>query len=208
MAQQKKLTRAQQKALRPLQILDAAFEEFVINGFTATRVEDIADRVGVTKGTLYVYFQTKEHLFEEVMKHISVPFEEILPDLEALSGSAAEKLRTFLKLAYERVLEERKTREMMRFVIAEGHRFPLLVDRHHDQFIAPIVGKMEALLKEGVEAGEFRATPARFSEIVVAPLMAAMLSRLVFGDRRPKDREAYLEATFDLLLDGLNAKRR
>lgn len=206
MAQQKKLTRAEQKALRPLQILEAAFEEFIINGFTATRLEDIADRVGVTKGTIYVYFQTKEHLFEEVMQHISSPFEEILPDLDALSGSAPQKLRAFLNLAYERVLEDRKTRELMRFVIAEGHRFPLLVDRHHDQFIAPIVGKMAALLKEGVDAGEFRATPARFSEIIIAPLMAAMLSRLVSGARRPKDREAYLEATFDLLLDGLSAK--
>ena len=59
----KRLTRAEQKALRPTQILEAAFQEFVEHGFTAARVEDIAERVGVTKGTVYVYFPTKEELF-------------------------------------------------------------------------------------------------------------------------------------------------
>ena len=61
MPMEKKLTRAQQKALRPLQILDAAFEEFVKQGYSATRLEDVAERVGVTKGTIYVYFETKEN---------------------------------------------------------------------------------------------------------------------------------------------------
>ncbi|MBP8939765.1 MAG: helix-turn-helix transcriptional regulator, partial [Agrobacterium sp.] len=71
-----KLTRAEQKIQRPLQILDAAFEEFTKRGFTATRVEDIADRVGVTKGTVYVYFETKEALFAAMIEHVGKPFQE------------------------------------------------------------------------------------------------------------------------------------
>ncbi|MGO8506770.1 TetR/AcrR family transcriptional regulator, partial [Rhizobium leguminosarum] len=67
MTAQKKLKRAEQKSMRPIQILDAAFEEFVRCGFTGKRVEDIADRVGVTKGTVYVYFETKEKLFEAMI---------------------------------------------------------------------------------------------------------------------------------------------
>lgn len=198
-----KLTRAEQKSMRPQQILDAAFEEFVKNGYSAARVEDVADRVGVTKGTIYVYFQTKEDLFEQVIRHISVPFEDIIPELEALSGTASEKLVAFMTLTYNRLLGDRKTLELMRFVISEGTRFPDLIERHHTTFVAPIVTRMERILAEGVATGDFREAPAKFSEIVVAPIIASMLLRLIFGDRRAPDRQEYLDATFDLVLAGL-----
>lgn len=102
MAAQKKITRAEQKALRPIQILDAAFEEFVRCGFAGTRVEDIADRVGVTKGTVYVYFETKEKLFEAMINHFSVPFQELLGITEGLSGSATDRLLSILGLLYDK----------------------------------------------------------------------------------------------------------
>lgn len=155
MAAQKKITRAEQKALRPIQILDAAFEEFVRSGFTGTRVEDIADRVGVTKGTVYVYFETKEKLFEAMINHFSVPFQEMLGITEGLTGSATDRLLSILGLLYEQIAEDRMTRELTRLVIAEGHRFPDLIDRHHDQFIEPIIAKVDALILEGVASGSF-----------------------------------------------------
>ncbi|MBX4958716.1 TetR/AcrR family transcriptional regulator [Rhizobium lentis] len=210
MADQKKLTRAEQKALRPIQILDAAFEEFVRNGFTGARVDDIADRVGVTKGTVYVYFETKEKLFEAMISHFSVPFQELLAITASLSGSAADRLMSMLGLLYDQIAEDRTTRELTRLVISEGQRFPDLIDRHHDQFIAPVIAKIDGLILEGVESGEFREIPVEFSDIVVAPILTTTVLRLIFDDRRvpTPDREAFLRTYFDLLFNGLLVERR
>ncbi|EJC83545.1 transcriptional regulator [Rhizobium leguminosarum bv. trifolii WSM2297] len=208
MAAQKKLTRAEQKALRPIQILDAAFEEFVKCGFAGTRVEDIADRVGVTKGTVYVYFDTKEELFEAMINHFSVPFQELLGIAGGLSGKAADRLMSILSLLYEQIAEDRTTRELVRLVIAEGQRFPDLIDRHHDEFIAPIIAKIDGLLLEGMASGEFREIPVAFSDIVVAPILTTTVLRLIFDDRRvpTPNKEDFLRTYFDLLFNGLLTK--
>ncbi|MBX4867566.1 TetR/AcrR family transcriptional regulator [Rhizobium bangladeshense] len=208
MAAEKKITRAEQKALRPIQILDAAFEEFVRCGFAGTRVEDIAERVGVTKGTVYVYFETKETLFEAMINHFSVPFQELLAITDELSGSATERLKSILSLLYEQIAEDRTTRELVRLVIAEGQRFPDLIDRHHDEFIAPIIAKIDSLIVEGMASGEFRQIPVEFSDMVVAPILTRTVLRLIFDDRRDPipNKEAFLRTYFDLLFNGLLAK--
>ncbi|OWO94042.1 TetR family transcriptional regulator [Rhizobium esperanzae] len=210
MAAQKKLTRAEQKALRPIQILDAAFEEFVRNGFAGARVDDIADRVGVTKGTVYVYFETKEKLFEAMISHFSVPFQELLEITAGLSGSATDRLMSILGLLYDQIAEDRTTRELTRLVISEGQRFPDLIDRHHDEFIAPIIARIDALILEGVASGEFREIPVEFSDIVVAPILTTTVLRLIFDDRRvpTPSKDAFMRAYFDLLFNGLLAERR
>ncbi|ABC94177.1 probable transcriptional regulator protein, TetR family (plasmid) [Rhizobium etli CFN 42] len=210
MAAQKKLTRAEQKALRPIQILDAAFEEFVRNGFAGARVDDIADRVGVTKGTVYVYFETKEKLFEAMISHFSVPFQELLQITAGLGGSATDRLMSILGLLYDQIAEDRTTRELTRLVISEGQRFPDLIDRHHDQFIAPIIARIDALILEGVASGEFREIPVEFSDIVVAPILTTTVLRLIFDDRRvpTPSKDAFMRAYFDLLFNGLLAERR
>ncbi|TLX04355.1 TetR/AcrR family transcriptional regulator [Rhizobium sp. MHM7A] len=208
MAAEKKITRAEQKALRPIQILDAAFEEFVRCGFAGTRVEDIAERVGVTKGTVYVYFETKETLFEAMINHFSVPFQELLAITDELSGSATERLKSILSLLYKQIAEDRTTRELVRLVIAEGQRFPDLIDRHHDEFIAPIIAKIDSLIVEGMASGEFRQIPVEFSDMVVAPILTRTVLRLIFDDRRDPipNKEAFLRTYFDLLFNGLLAK--
>ncbi|SCW40925.1 transcriptional regulator, TetR family [Rhizobium mongolense subsp. loessense] len=201
----KKLTRAEQKARRPAQILDAAFEEFVERGYVATRVEDIADRVGVTKGTIYVYFETKEQLFEAMIRHISVPFEDLLASAHELSGTCSERLEGLIAMLYDRIVENRRLRELMRFVIAEGSRFPQVVDRHHEEFIDPLNAYLQSLIDEGVKHGEFRPAPAAFADAVVAPAIAMLIFKLIFNDRRTLDKTTYLEAHVDLILHGLMA---
>lgn len=211
----KKLTRAEQKALRPKQILDAAFEEFVAHGFTATRVEDIAERVGVTKGTIYVYFPTKEDLFSAMIGHISGTLEQLLLDAESLEGSYMHRLETFFLLAYRRIMQDRKARELLRFVIAEGARFPKVIDTHHAQFVEPLLASTQRLLNQGVAAGEFRDSAATNAEIVVAPILVLMMNLLIFDGRRAIDLEAYMRSHLALVFDGIvrqcakrNAQRR
>lgn len=203
----KRLTRAQQKALRPLQILEAAFEEFVKSGYSATRVEDVAERVGVTKGTVYVYFETKEKLFEAMIQHISVPFEEVLESAALLHGSSFQKLISFLGLLYDQIAENRKTRELLRFVISEGHRFPDLIDEHHHQFIAPIIAKVEELLQQGAASGEFREIPTGFPDLVIAPILTTTVLRLIFDKRMDVDRDGLLNAHAEMMLHALTVAK-
>jgi AcrR family transcriptional regulator len=201
----KKLTRAEQKARRPAEILDAAFEEFVDSGYVATRVEDIASRVGVTKGTVYVYFETKEQLFEAMIGHISEPLEGLLASANELKGTATERLQKTIELIYDLVVRDRRLRELMRFIIAEGSRFPQIVDRHHEAFIDPLDWQMQSLIDDGVRLGEFRSAPAAFSDAVVAPAITFLFFKLLFDERRPLDRDAYVKAHVDLVLHGLLA---
>ncbi|MGO4194063.1 TetR/AcrR family transcriptional regulator [Rhizobium sp. YAF28] len=201
----KKLTRAEQKARRPAEILDAAFEEFVDSGYVATRVEDIASRVGVTKGTVYVYFETKEQLFEAMIGHISEPLEGLLASANELKGTATERLEKTIELIYDLVVRDRRLRELMRFIIAEGSRFPQIVDRHHEAFIDPLDWQMQSLIDDGVRLGEFRSAPAAFSDAVVAPAITFLFFKLLFDERRPLDRDAYVKAHVDLVLHGLLA---
>jgi AcrR family transcriptional regulator len=198
-----KLTRAEQKALRPIQILEAAFEEFVAHGFSATRVEDIAERIGVTKGTVYVYFPTKEDLFSAMIGHISMPLESLLREAAELKGSWTDRLKAYLVLSYERVTQDRKTRELIRFVIAEGARFPQVIDAHHAEVIDPLLACTQELLEEGIAAGEFRASAAANAQIIVAPILALMMDFLIFDNRRTIDVPHYIEAHIDLVLKGI-----
>ncbi len=198
---ERKLTRAEQKERRPLQILDAAFEEFVTHGYAAARVEDIAARVGVTKGTVYVYFETKERLFEAMIRHISVSFAEIMDTSEKLIGTPAERLETLLRLLYDR--DGRGPRELLRMVISEGPKFPEMIARHEKEFIEPLMRKISAILQEGVAAGQFRAEPSGFAEIVMAPVMSLTVMRLISDDRRIIDQDAYIQTHIDLILHGL-----
>lgn len=203
----RKLTRAEQKALRPTQILDAAFEEFVARGFVAARVEDIADRIGVTKGTIYLYFPTKEDLFSAMIAHISTPLEKLLQDSGDLRGSCVDRLRALVLLAYERVSDDRYTRELLRFVISEGGRFPQVVAAHNDELIEPLLARTQALLDEGVATGEFRAAPAALAPVIVAPIIAMMIDTLIFGRHRYEDLPSFIEGHIDLVMNGIATAR-
>jgi AcrR family transcriptional regulator len=201
--QTKKQTR--RKTERPAEILDAAFEEFVKNGYAATRLEDVAARAGVTKGTIYFYFETKERVFEEMIRRASMA---LFPDINGyaakLEGSCTSRLRDLIVFVYRRIADEKTSRETLRFLIAEGARFPDLVGRHYDEFVQPVIARFQDILAAGVAAGEFRPSPATlFAEIVLSPALLLSLWSLLFGSRRTIDVADFTEASIDLLMNGL-----
>ncbi|KJF67568.1 TetR/AcrR family transcriptional regulator [Rhizobium nepotum] len=200
-----KLSRAEQKIQRPLEILDAAFEEFTKRGFTATRVEDIAGRVGVTKGTVYVYFETKEALFEAMIEHVSVPFQEAFRAYARTSDDPVEELRLLLEFLFDAFVDNRRMRELFRFVVAEGAKFPDLIDRHHDALMAPVLERIHTILEEGVAKKRFRANPPELAKVVMSPMIGTLVFRLIFNDRRSLDRQAVLKIHLELILRGLQA---
>ncbi|MBI5130230.1 MAG: TetR/AcrR family transcriptional regulator [Rhodopseudomonas palustris] len=197
--------RSRRKAERPAEILDAAFEEFVQHGYSATRLEDVATRAGVTKGTIYFYFDTKERVFEEMVRHKSQTF---LPDLanhvSSLKGSHTERLRELMAFTYAHIAENRESREVLRFLISEGGRFPELVERHYDEFVVPMMDQFKTVIDEGVAACAFRAAPAtEFIEMIMSPALLVCLWSMLFGTRKHFDITAFTEASTDLVLRGL-----
>ncbi|WP_337266892.1 TetR/AcrR family transcriptional regulator [Oryzifoliimicrobium ureilyticus] len=205
---QKKITRAEQKAMRPRQILDAAFEAFSNNGFLATRVEDIAAKVGVTKGTVYVYYPTKEDLFEAVMQDISVSFVSLIPEIDKLTGTCSEKLGSLIQLLYDRVIDDQHASQLFRFLVSEGPRFPDMADRHHKMFVQPMVDRLQAIIDQGVASGEFRAGPStKMAEVVGGPAMMMCFWRTVFQGRQHLDIKEFSQAHVDLVIHSLTSHR-
>lgn len=202
--------RSRRKAERPAEILDAAFMEFVKDGYAATRLEDVAKRAGVTKGTIYFYFETKERVFEEMIRHVARPvFSELDDFASTLEGPYRGRLRALIGFLYNRIAEDQVPREVFRFMIAEGGRFPELVDRHYEEFVRPLIDRLREVVAAGVAAGEFRATAAlEFPDIFMSPALMLNLWTLLFGKRRQIDLNAFIEAHFDLLMDGLSLRSR
>src|SRR6202047_4281517 len=130
--------RRRRKAERPGEILEAAFSEFSRNGYAATTLDQIAERAGVTKGTIYVYFENKEHLFISMVREITkATLDTVQGMFESHEGSTADLLRTQFSFIYQHIVEDRRRREVLRMLIAEAPRFPELADRYHQEIHRP-----------------------------------------------------------------------
>lgn len=197
--------RRRRKKARSGEILEAALEEFTRYGYAGTRLEDVAARAGVTKGTIYVYFPGKEQLFYAVVRKFQHPITEDMSQFIDISKkSAVEFLRSFLRHIYRKMQTGRQGREVFRLMIAEAERFPELAEDYHREVIAPVIEKLREVIALGVERGEIRRSAAlEFPEIVVAPAALMHLWLLVFSNRVPVDTERCLEAHLDLMLHGL-----
>lgn len=200
----KKMTRAQQKARRPDEILEAAFEEFSIKGYAAARLEDIASRLGVSKGTLYLYFPTKEALFEAAAHHHSQPFRDVLGRVESFEGSYTERLQQLLLFAFAKISKDKKIQQMLRLSLTEGVRLPEIVDRHYDEFVAPLSSAIDKLLTAGVAAGEFRDGPAtRTPEVIMGFILHLMILHINITGHRHLNKNTLIEGYLDLIMNGL-----
>ncbi|ACL55769.1 TetR/AcrR family transcriptional regulator [Methylobacterium nodulans] len=200
--------RQRRKEERPGEILEAAFEEFALNGFAATRLDDVAARAGITKGTIYVYFPSKEELFIATFKEMVRPMMEHIRALTAApEGSALEILRTHFRFVYDRMVADRRGRELLRMLMAEAGRFPGLADRWHDEVIGPAIETMRAVVRYGVARGEFRPTVAEvFPHLLFSPVLTASTWCSLFGDAHPLDLAGYYEAHLEMLARALCAE--
>ena len=201
-------TRRRRKAERPQEILEAAFAEFSKNGYASTTLEQIAERAGVTKGTIYVYFENKEHLFISMVREFTKAATETLHGmLETHEGSTAELLRAQFSFIYEHLVENRRRREVVRMLIAEAPRFPALADRYHEEILKPCLDMLRQAIQRGVDRGEIKNSAIVASpQVVIAPIALVDLWMMMFDDRQPLDLKAYFDAHLDLVLNGLMAK--
>src|SRR5580658_4951131 len=150
-------TRRRRKAERPQEILEAAFAEFSRHGYAMTTLDRIAERAGVTKGTIYVYFENKEHLFISMVHAVKKVTLNTLRDLfERHEGSTADLLRAQFSFIYQHIVEDKRRREVVRMLIAEAPRFPALADRYHQEILRPCMELLKQAIQRGMDRGEIR----------------------------------------------------
>jgi AcrR family transcriptional regulator len=192
-------------APRAAQIVAAAFEEFSAHGFAATRLDDVARRAGVAKGTIYLHFKNKEVLFQAVVRSLIRPlFEEFGGAAGEFGGSAEDLLRQFLSRLYAGLVRSEKARRIVRLLIAESGNFPQVAEIYRREVIEPGLGAIRLVLDKGCGSGEFERTRARdFPQILLAPAILAVVWMLVVGKRQPLDLDAYFAAHLEFVLRAL-----
>jgi len=200
--------RERRKEARPGELLAAALELFVEKGFTATKAEEVARRAGVSKGTLFLYFASKEELFKAVVReNIAGRFPEWNAELEAFTGSTAELLRHFMSLWWIRV-GSTKTSGITKLMMSEASNFPELAAFYQKEVIEPGQNLIRRILQRGVDRGEFRAIDLKYGVyIVLTPMIFLMTWSHSLGAcaGAPESLvpEEYLAAQVDTILHGL-----
>src|ERR1700682_2063226 len=201
-------TRRRRKAERPQEILEAAFVEFSRNGYAMTTLDRVAEHAGVTKGTIYVYFESKEHLFISMVREITKATLDTVHEMfETHEGSTADLLRAQFSFIYQHIVEDRCRPAVLRMLIAEAPRFPELSDRYHQEILRPCLDMLRQAIQRGMDRGEFRKSAIiDLPQIVLGAVALVGLWMMMFDDRQPLDMKAYFNAHLDLVLNGLLAK--
>jgi AcrR family transcriptional regulator len=200
--------RARRKEARPGELLTAALDLFVEKGFAATRLDEVAARAGVSKGTLYLYFDSKEALFKAVIAEGLLP---ILAEGEAIlaeGGDPVVTLKTILFGWWERI-GSTPLGGLPKLVMAEARNFPEVAEYYHAQVILRGQALMREVLERGVQAGVFRPVDCEMVvTLVMAPLLHLANWRHSYGccvcSSPEMSPERYLEAYFDLVMHGLD----
>jgi AcrR family transcriptional regulator len=192
-------SRALRAAERREAIVAAGLDEFVARGFAATRLDDVAKRAGVAKGTIYLHFTDKEALFQELVRTALVPLAGRLMALPLAGGSARAILESFAENFVREVALTRRG-DIVRLIIAEGPRFPSLAEFYYREVVERGIAGMRKLIEYGIARGEIHHEAlARFPQIVVAPAMVAVIWQGLFGKHAPLDAMAMLKVHLDLI---------
>ena len=191
--------RAERAAERRQAIVDAALDEFIARGFTATRLDDVAKRAGVAKGTIYLHFKDKEALFEELIRTAIVPVVDRLTTPPPMTGSVRDALEAFAMTFIREVATTRRA-DIIRLIIAEGPRFPAIADFYYREVISRGLAAMRTLIQIAVHRGEISQTQLeRFPQIVVAPAIVAIVWKSLFERHAPLDANEMLRVHLDLI---------
>lgn len=199
--------RRRDKEVRQGEILDAAFDVFARDGFAAARVDEIAERAGVSKGTVYLYFATKEALFEGVVRsHIGAALDQIAVQSSREHLSHEARLRATLRASYT-LLAGSKIRNIVIMLIGEGGRFPQLVEFYFNNVIVRSRSIIAKVVNDGVADGVFRPISVEaFPQLIIGPGVMGAIWAQHFQRLSPIDLDDLYEAHMDLLLNGLLKK--
>ena len=200
--------RERRKEARPGELLDAALDLFVEKGFAATRSEEVAARAGVSKGTLFLYFPTKEDLFKAVVReNISGRFAEWSDEFDAFEGTAAEMVRYCMQVWWQRIGATRAS-GITKLMMSEARNFPELAAFYQQEVIRPGTELLRRILQRGVDSGEFRPLDLDYGVYsIISPMVFLIMMKHSMGacvpQDYPLDPERYIAVQADTVLSGL-----
>ena len=186
-------------AARREAILEAALDEFSARGFAGARLEDVAKRAGVAKGTIYLYFADKEALFQELVRF------QIGPVMSAFAAALASELplKALIDQAIEIFTREvfgTRRKQVIRLIISEGPRFPALAEFYYREVLGPMLKAVRARLQRALENGEIGDDALiRFPQLLGAATVMAVVWQGLFERFEPLDARAMIRAYFDRL---------
>jgi AcrR family transcriptional regulator len=190
--------RKERSAARREAILAAALDEFSSRGFEAARLDDVAKRAGVAKGTIYLYFRDKESLFQELIRTMLTPLVGTIEALGAADVPINVLAERIVELFVSEVYETRR-KDVIRLMISEGRRFPKLAEFYYREVLSRIIGAMRAILRRAAARGEVPQGLADFPQIIVAPGLVAIIWSGLFDRFEPLDVRKMMKAHVELL---------
>lgn len=197
--QPRRSKRAENTAARREAILAAALDEFTERGFAMTRIEDVARRAGVGKGTIYLHFRDKEALFQELVTTMLGP---LIADIENIPDTDLP-VRAIMEGLFSRFITEiynTKRREVLRLVMTEGPRFPHLAEFYYHRVVARALANLRGLMERAHQRGEIRDERlGKFPQLVMAPALIAVIWSGLFDRFAPLDLASLLRAHLDQL---------
>jgi AcrR family transcriptional regulator len=197
--------RAKRSSERRDAILAAALDEFAARGFAAARLEDVAKRAGVAKGTIYLHFADKETLFQELVRLELSPVVGALERASHADVSLRQVTDQLTEVFVQEIFATRR-KDVIRLVLTEGPRFPKLAEFYYREVIARAMEAIRAILRRAHERGELNSEALmRFPQLLPAPGIVAVIWSGLFDRFEPLDVRAMMRAYFDVLLGGRSA---
>lgn len=200
MAPSRRQTASQQ---RRKAIIDAALDVFAAEGFVAARLDDIAEKAEVAKGTIYLFFKDKEHLFEQLLISAVSP---VIAKVDAMTADASMPVDVMLTALFTFFQEEvlgTKKREIIRLVLTEGRRFPRIAEIYHREVVTKGLAIITRMAGKAQSRGEQASNDlVEFPHLVVAPLVLALIWESTFSKMQALDVEGLLAAHRRLLIGG------
>lgn len=191
--------RVEKSAARRAAILSAALDEFSARGFAAARLEDIAKRAGVAKGTIYLYFRSKEALFREIVRSLMGPFVGVIEEAFRADVPIRVVAEQVVELFVRDIFHTRR-KDVIRLVMMEGPRFPNLAEFYYREVLARIFGAARKRLRRAFDRGELRHDAlVRFPQLIAAPGIMAIIWSGLFDRFEPLDVQELLRAQVDIL---------
>ncbi|HEY0281153.1 MAG TPA: TetR/AcrR family transcriptional regulator [Rhizomicrobium sp.] len=197
---------SRRKQARPGEILEAAMKVFAEKGFAAARMEDIAARAGVTKGTIYLYFPSKEEMFKSLAREtVHAALAGGAQQVRDFSGTSREMLVTLLS-AISAFMQDKDRAMLPKIIMSESGNFPELARFWRSEVVDRALAMVAAAITQGIERGEFRPLPPEHvAKLCVAPIILSLIWRTTFGalETVPTDHQKMFALHLDVLLKGL-----
>ena len=181
-------------------ILDAALTVFAEHGYEAARLDEVARRAGVAKGTLYLYFKDKEALFESLIRSAIDPIYERLQAVTAVPDLPLAQVLDVLFSVFQTEVLGTRRKLLLRLIVAEGPRFPAIAEFHYRNVVARILPLVRKVAKRAAERGELpNDALVRFPQLIAGPLLLAVIWDAMFAKIDPLDVAGFLRAYRDVL---------